>query len=267
MCEKENWLSIINTLRDLEKDGVWLYRGDTSKELMTGIERACSAWPDPKPNPITAERSLLRNFQRRYPAWSTKVPTPTDTLAWLTLMQHFGAPTRLLDFTYSPYIAAYFSLQKLLLSDKDDAYIFAFRNSCFRQVRKTLPSENERTALDRVANDHDGPSFEELFFRDPPLKFVYPVNSCTLNERLVQQQGVFLCPGDVSISFESNLQEIDGNKENNNFRMLTLNRSILTEGLYSLFRMNIDSATLFPGLQGYSESLQTRLSFLLELGL
>src|SRR5215472_16784682 len=38
------------------------------------------------------------------------VPDRTDDFEWLALMQDHGAPTRLLDFSWSPYVAAFFAL-------------------------------------------------------------------------------------------------------------------------------------------------------------
>src|SRR5207249_10091816 len=40
-----------------------------------------------------------------------QVPAEGNAGEWLALMQHFGAPTRLLDVTQSPYVAAYFALE------------------------------------------------------------------------------------------------------------------------------------------------------------
>jgi FRG domain len=40
-----------------------------------------------------------------------KSALPKDDLTWLALMQHYAIPTRLLDFTYSPFVGLYFAIQ------------------------------------------------------------------------------------------------------------------------------------------------------------
>ena len=49
------------------------------------------------------------------------VPEWEDDFQWLALMQHHGAPTRLLDFTWSPYVAAFLALERAV----DDAAVWA----------------------------------------------------------------------------------------------------------------------------------------------
>lgn len=267
---KTAWLRVIHELHDLDDERKWIFRGDLAvshDDVRPGLEIACNAWRAGRPDPLETERCLLADFQRRYPAWENWAPPDDDALAWMALMQHYGAPTRLLDCTYSPFIACYFALQKLLMSkDKEEASVFFFRKSWFEeQVDELLRDSGRLGALNRVRHNHDGRAFEQLFLRGQPVQFVYPVNPRAMNERLTQQQGVFLCPGDIRVSFADNLKSLKYRRLRENCRRVRLPRSVLRIGLSELLRMNLDAATLFPGLQGYAESLRTRLPFLARL--
>ena len=98
------------------------------------------------------------------------------------------------------------------------------------------------------------------------MKLVGSVNSFTRHERMVIQQGVFLCPGDVRTSFMENLNVVLGNCDASSNPLviryeITENPAVRREMLRHLMRMNISRATLFPGLDGFAESLRQWLAF------
>jgi len=67
------------------------------------------------------ETRIRRIFERKSHLFLADPPRHDDQIEWLALMQHHGAPTRLLDFTWSPYVAAFFALERA----SDDAAVWA----------------------------------------------------------------------------------------------------------------------------------------------
>jgi len=59
------------------------------------------------------ERTLVRAFQKRAHEYlaSAVMPDNRETASWWVIMQHYGAPTRVLDWTASAYVATYFAVE------------------------------------------------------------------------------------------------------------------------------------------------------------
>ena len=80
------------------------------------------------------EADFLSEFQRGARNYLSKDETPEHLIEWLALMQHHGAPTRLLDFSKSPFIAAYFAFEECSINP--DRYIAIWAvNINFLKVR------------------------------------------------------------------------------------------------------------------------------------
>jgi len=247
----------------------WIFRGGT--KLETSLERAIRDNENPEDvNPWFAEWMLLREFRRAAHHYLRHLPKQGDTLQWMALMQHYGAPTRLQDWTYSPHAALYFSLNRI--QEKEIPIFWGIDADWLRKAANGLL--NDDGLLPRANDEHDvfaqyGEStswdtFNKYFRPEPKDKellpkivpFVYPVNPFFLNDRLLAQKGLFLCPSNISMSFVENL--ISTNPQAGHVKGVRIKRSARRALLDELQAMNIHQGTLFPGLGGFAESLHTK---------
>ena len=134
---------------------IW-YRGQSNYDwsLMPSFYRE---------NYKTSEQSLLLKF-RQNATMLIERPT-TDSFEWMFLMQHYGVPTRLLDWTESPLVALYFCVNS---NEDSDAALWVLK-----------PSElNKHSNIDRKVEDG-----HLLSFQDEELKG-YTIESLASSEQV-----------------------------------------------------------------------------------
>src|SRR5580704_13751616 len=94
----------------------WAFRGERDERwpLYSSLSRYLQAFGVSPQAWTKQEARILRVFKRKAHQFLPKPPDLDDDLQWLALMQHHGAPTRLIDFTWSPYVAAFFALERTI---------------------------------------------------------------------------------------------------------------------------------------------------------
>jgi hypothetical protein len=233
----------------------WLFRGERTTEwqLKTSLERCCDRLSVQPKMRRTIEGRIIREFRRAYHQFSARVPDRESIVEWLSIMQHHGAPTRLLDFTYSVYVAAYFAVEEA----ESDCVVWALDGPWALQRAAVLlksAGKKQTASMFKPFMDDDEKLAESLFMTKPYVSAVWPINPFRLNERLRVQQGAFLLQGDISKPCLDNLSALCARPTDSIVRIV-IPESLRIQILRQLWSMDISRAALFPGLDGFAKSL------------
>lgn len=238
----------------------WIFRGDDRARLQPTLERALGRFDIGLCRMKEYEENTLREFKRHYHRYSQYTPAKDSLVEWLSIMQHHGAPTRLLDWTYSFHVALFFATAR---AEKDSTrYIWAInRDLLWRAVWNENPCTEERM---KPPNDKDPAVQFDLL--DSRSTLVCPMNPMQLNERLSVQQGLFLAPLHLEKPFNEcfdasvkKIDELNGGTPAWERIDIKCSAELMVDILKELQSMNITGVSLKPGLDGFAESLANRL--------
>ena len=159
---------------------------------------------------------------------------------WWALGQHHGLATPLLDWTASPYAAAYFAFCNSRVDDTRKRVVFA------------LSQNAVKTKCDEIVKAHSGTG------KPSTIEFFKPLSD--ENSRLVNQGGLFT-RAPLGINIEEWVKE-KFKDEKKYWRLLKLRvpSSDRVKCLKELNKMNINHLTLFPDLYGASTFCNTSAS-------
>lgn len=137
------------------------------------------------------EFAYIEEYQRKVPMFTDNIPERRD-IGWLFMMQHYGTPTRLLDWTENILVAAYFAVHENKNEDGEIWVIFPQRlNKHYAEEVFWLWNSPQISYLAKEPF-HTNPNklAEELEltkYPQTPLAFYPPLN----NPRMVAQSSVF----------------------------------------------------------------------------
>jgi hypothetical protein len=204
----------------------------------------------------TLEKLKIYRKDSKYEINDDTWMTLNETLSVMALAQHYGIPTRLLDWTRLPYVAAFFAAE--------DAYTHKYNRSSLLVVRAF----------------HYPVFGEQLNYKNA----LYAIRGVTApsatNSNLRAQQGVFTLMDfrytreqtgkclPLEDSLEIMIEDIKHNQPdsdhwifNSSLQKFTLPVSEAEKLLFLLAKMDITPSTVYPGYSGIVSDLKMRRSF------
>lgn len=224
----------------------WAFRGEreASWDLLSTLSRRLMQYcPDRTLWPEREARGM-RIFRRKAHNYLPDPHALEDGLRCLALMQHHGAPTRLLDFTKSPFVATFFALE----AARGEAAVFALDTP---RVWSTPPIFD--ASLTRELIDPRNDERFARYFAPNEVPVLWVGEPAEMDRRLVSQSGVFVVPGVLHLTLD---QLLAGYVADGSLLVkIVLPPSLRDDAMRMLYRMNITYATLFPDLDGLARSI------------
>lgn len=237
----------------------YFYRGQANATwpLQSSLERVVgSKWSAEEAEKF--EGFSISQFRPKFHLYDRENIKPESKLAWLSLMQHYGVPTRLLDFTESPYIALYFALETYSPQTGNSLALYALdyaaileksigyiqtKDDKFKETRASVYGRQDEVFEEFV----DRFSYNIAWIAEPKV----------LNARLDRQAGSFLLSGNRGKRIEEVLSsQLYTGVQNYKFVL----PAELYTGLFALLRkMNITSKSLYGDLDGLARSIRMQM--------
>lgn len=238
-------------------DTVWFRGvGDHDHFLQPSLARLTGKSPDQLIEEI--EPGIGATFAQRSPPFIDR--DLSDSWRALFFMQHYGVPTRLLDWSESPFVAIYFSLASVRRDPAGNPISDPAIWLCD-------PVAWNRTALSHISFDGRvlDESCEELKAYAPGAKLTQIGNLPVMiygahnSPRIVAQRGVFALFGKDLTSMQDMYSS--GSFTQGTLQKLQINRTKVDDLLVSLFKTGVTESVVFPDLFGLSLEIRRKFGY------
>ena len=283
--EIEHWNDIFRLNQRFMSNFVFRGQGNAEWGLNTSLARMVEGHhPNyiDKNMPASYEQRMVDEFRWKYPSYEkSHIPGPKEAIEWLSLMQHYGSPTRMLDFSYSMYVAMFMAIDGSFF---DKSAIWALNKHVLSEkvFAKYCAENNTNVAatsdLDRYTYNEATTAINNRFviYKENPDLFLYAIRPLLSNERINRQQGLFVIPSSIEVGFEEILKDyyddsFYGTMSFDDVVRMSVDHSYgqhtvsvlkieipkkLKYGISNVLRqMNITSETMYPGLDGLARSM------------
>lgn len=244
----QSWAEFLDHTRQLNQ---WAFRGQPRADLplLSSLSRRLMRFSHDKRLWPLLERRTLRIFRRKAHVHLSDHNLLHNDLRCIAMMQHHGGATRLLDFTKSPFVAAFFALE----SAYTDSVVYALNTPLlWHRVPRFDPTLTRHAIDPRVPHN-----FEKYFF-DNQFPLVWFGEPSDMDQRLIAQSGLFVVPGQLEKTLDELLDSYSEAGESLLVQFV-IHKEVREEAMKELYRMNITYASLWPDIDGLSRSMNQEL--------
>ena len=209
----------------------FIFRGQNKSDwkLISSFDRIYGKLPYKERSQI--EKDLLEYFLHY--CIRDNISVSKEEFKIKSLAQHYGVPTRLLDWTLSPFVAAYFAFSS------------------------TIPSRYNRIAIWALKKDHD------IWNSNIGVKIMEGTYSQE-NVHMRKQLGCFTFINNQALSLEAFLESCNqnGNSIEGALKKITIPDSEYRTALYELEAMDINAMSIYGGLEGCAQASKDMITLL-----
>jgi len=237
----------------------YVYRGHSNADwkLESTLERVIgSKWSSESARKF--EEHSVNTFQSKYHIYNQSEHTPKSKLSWLSVMQHYGVPTRLLDFTESSYVALYFALESYNPLYDNSFSIYAIDYTAIMEGSLNYIKDRDSEFIETRLSIHGK---QDQLFEDVVDRFSYDMLWITepieQNARMDRQSGTFLISGNRGKTIESILAS-DIYADCNGYKFIIEPK--LYQSVYALLRkVGINAKSIYGDLSGLAKAIKMEL--------
>lgn len=198
----------------------------------------------------------LQEFKTKFDLYNFNNYKPTTLLKWFAIMQHYGVPTRMLDFTESPFIALYFCLENSNKMQPENMAIYAIN---YRKINKITLDQikklNPNFEYDYKDIEDNKDCIYERYIKSDKNSFLWVKEPAMLNKRVEKQRGTFLYTNDTSMGTYDEIFETDVYKDVEIYKLEFPSKN--WDNYYSILnKMNINGKTIYGDLDGLSKYIK-----------